>query len=171
MGKNSGKNKIEWGSKSFELRRSRGSENSPKAIDKDTTMFILMSQEVKDEGNKLFQSKDYEGAMLNYEKAIKLLPRNHIDVSHLRSNMAACYMQLGINEFPRAIHECNLALEVAPKYSKALLKRARCYEALNQLDLALNDVRTVLKLEPNNFMAAEIEGRVKTAIKKKYFCR
>ncbi|CAI9787392.1 unnamed protein product [Fraxinus pennsylvanica] len=81
--------------------------------------------------------------------------------------MAACYMQLGINEFPRAIHECNLALEVAPKYSKALLKRARCYEALNRLDLALNDVMTVLKMEPNNFMAAEIEGRVKTAIEKR----
>ncbi|KAL2465602.1 Octicosapeptide/Phox/Bem1p (PB1) domain-containing protein [Abeliophyllum distichum] len=167
MGKNSGKNKIEWGSKSFDFRQSRGSENSPRAIDKDTLVFISMSQELKDEGNRLFQRRDYEGAMLKYEKAIKLLPRNHVDVSHLRSNMAACYMQLGISEFPRAIHECNLALEVTPKYSKALLKRARCYEALNRLDLALRDVGTVLKMEPNNFMAAEIEGRLKTAIEKK----
>ncbi|KAL2482737.1 Octicosapeptide/Phox/Bem1p domain-containing protein [Forsythia ovata] len=167
MGKNSGKNKVEWGSKSFDFRQSRGSENSPRAIDKDTLVFISMSQELKDDGNRLFQRRDYEGAMLKYEKAIKLLPRNHIDVSHLRSNMAACYMQLGISEFPRAIHECNLALEVTPKYSKALLKRARCYEALNRLDLSLRDVGTVLKMEPNNFMAAEIEGRLKTAIEKK----
>ncbi|CAA2960128.1 protein PHOX1-like [Olea europaea var. sylvestris] len=167
MGKNSGKNKMEWGSKSFDLRQSRGNENNPRAMDKDTAVFILLSKELKDEGNRLFQSRDYEGAMLKYEKAINLLPRNHINVSHLRSNMAACYMQLGISEFPRAIHECNLALEVTPKYSKALLKRARCYEALNRLDLALRDVGMVLKMEPNNFMAAEIEGRVKTAIDKR----
>ncbi|EYU38313.1 hypothetical protein MIMGU_mgv1a002708mg [Erythranthe guttata] len=123
-----------------------------------------MSQELKIEGNGLFQTRDYEGAMLKYDKAIKLLPRSHVDVSYLRSNMAACYMQLGITEFPRAIHECNLALEVTPNYSKALLKRARCYEALNRLDLALRDVGTVLKTEPHNLMALEIQERVKRSI-------
>ncbi|KAJ6296259.1 hypothetical protein OIU78_024162 [Salix suchowensis] len=126
-----------------------------------------MSQELKEEGNKLFQKRDHEGAMLKYEKAIKLLPMNHTDVSYLRSNMAACYMQMGLSEYPRAIHECNLSLEVTPKYSKALLKRARCYEALNRLDLALRDVSTVLKMEPNNFMASEISERVKKTIEQK----
>ncbi|KAK6131875.1 hypothetical protein DH2020_034383 [Rehmannia glutinosa] len=162
MGRHSGKNKKSLGDKSSgesNVKQTKASENSPKTYDKDTAVFILMSQELKDEGNRLFQKRDYEGAMLKYEKAIKLLPRNHIDVSYLRSNMAACYMQLGITEYPRAIHECNLALEVTPKYSKALLKRARCYEALNRLDLALRDVGTVLKMEPNNLMAIEIAER------------
>jgi tetratricopeptide (TPR) repeat protein len=76
-------------------------------------------------------------------------------------------MQMGLSEYPRAIHECNLSLEVTPKYSKALLKRARCYEALNRLDLALRDVSTVLKMEPNNFMASEISERVKKTIEQK----
>ncbi|KAK3213068.1 hypothetical protein Dsin_017774 [Dipteronia sinensis] len=75
--------------------------------------------------------------------------------------MAACYMQVGLSEYPRAIHECNLALAVTPKYSKALIKRARCYEALNRLDLALRDVTMVLNIEPNNLMALEIAERVK----------
>ncbi|KAL6532705.1 hypothetical protein OROGR_013665 [Orobanche gracilis] len=127
----------------------------------DTAVFISMSQELKEDGNKLFQRRDYEGALIKYEKAIKLLPDDHVDISYLRSNMAECYMQLGINEYPMAIHECTLALEVTPKYSKALLKRARCYEALNMLDLALIDVRTVLKIERNNLMANEIEARLK----------
>lgn len=153
MGKQGGKKK-QLGAKS----------SSSRAYDEDTAVFISMSQELKDEGNKLFQKRDYEGAMLKYEKAIKLLPQNHIDVSHLHSNMAACYMQMGLSEYPRAIHECNLALEVTPKYSKALLKRARCYEALNRLDLALRDVTTVLRMEPNNIMATEISGRVKTTM-------
>ncbi|KAK4404199.1 protein PHOX1 [Sesamum angolense] len=168
MGKQSGKNKKSHGEKSGEsnFRQVKANENSARTYDKDTAVFILMSQELKDEGNRLFQKRDYEGAMLKYEKAIKLLPRNHIDVSYLRSNMAACHMQLGISEYPRAIHECNLALEVTPKYSKALLKRARCYEALNRLDLALRDVGTVLKIEPNNLMAIEIAERVKKTIER-----
>ncbi|PIN20325.1 Myosin assembly protein/sexual cycle protein [Handroanthus impetiginosus] len=166
MGRHGGKNKKSHGDKSSEsnLKIAKASENSPKAYEKDTAVFILMSQELKDEGNRLFQKRDYESAMLKYEKAIKLLPRNHIDVSYLRSNMAACYMQLGISEYPRAIHECNLSLEVTPKYSKALLKRARCYEALNRLDLARRDVGTVLKMEPNNLMAIEIAERVEKTI-------
>ncbi|PON68524.1 N-terminal acetyltransferase A, auxiliary subunit [Parasponia andersonii] len=170
MGKQDGKNKKQSGDKSGDSsgKQSKSGDNSsPKAFDRDTAVFISMSQELKDEGNKLFQKRDHEGAMLKYEKALKLLPRNHIDVSYLRSNMAACYMQMGLGEYPRAIHECNLALEVTPRYSKALLKRARCYEALNRLDLALRDVGTVLKMEPNNVMALEIAERVKTALEKK----
>lgn len=137
-------------------------ENNAKMYDKDTMVFISMAQELKEEGNKLFQTKDYEGGILKYQKALKLLPGNHLDVSYLHSNIAACYMQMGISDFPRAIHECNLALEVTPKYIKALLKRARCYEALNRLDLALRDVNTVLDTEPKNLMAAEILDRVKS---------
>ncbi|XP_076936113.1 protein PHOX1-like isoform X2 [Bidens hawaiensis] len=119
-----------------------------------------MARQFKEEGNKLFQTKCYETAKLKYQKALKLLPRNHLDVPYLHSNSAACYMQMGITNFPRAINECNLALEITPKYSKALLKRARCYEALNRLDLALNDVNMVLDIEPNNLMATEILERV-----------
>ncbi|KAK3001725.1 hypothetical protein RJ639_021783 [Escallonia herrerae] len=170
MGKQTGKNKKKQiGSKSGDsnVKHSKIAENSPKAYDKDMAVFISMSRELKEDGNKLFQKRDHEGAMLKYEKALKFLPRSHIDVSYLRSNMAACYMQMGLSEYPRAIHECNLALEVTPKYSKALLKRARCYEALNRLDLALRDVSTVLKMEPNNLMATEIADRVRTTIEKK----
>ncbi|PHU11275.1 hypothetical protein BC332_18205 [Capsicum chinense] len=158
--------KESW-KKSEKIRGKSGENSSPRAFDKDTAVFIAMSKELKDEGNKLFQKRDYEGAMMKYDKAIKLLPRIHIDVSYLRSNIAACYMQMGLSEYPRAIHECNLALEVTPKYSKALLKRARCYEALNRLDLAQRDVNRVLEMEPNNLMATEIAERVKTTIEQK----
>ncbi|KAD3067953.1 hypothetical protein E3N88_35833 [Mikania micrantha] len=137
------------------------------AYDNDTTVFISMAQELKEEGNKLFQTKYYEGAILKYQKALKLLPGNHLDVSYLHSNIAACYMQMGITDFPRAIHECDLALEITPNYSKALLKRSRCYEALNRLDLALRDVNMVLDIEPNNLMATEILDRVKSRMEDK----
>ncbi|KAG4944275.1 hypothetical protein JHK85_048921 [Glycine max] len=128
---------------------------SSSALDDDTAMFINMSQELREEGNRLFQKKDHEGAMLKYEKALKLLPKSHIDVAHLHTSMAVRYMQLGVGEYPRAISECNMALQVSPRYTKALLKRVKCYEALNRVDLAMRDVRVVLNLEPNNSMALE----------------
>ncbi|XP_023765624.1 protein PHOX1 [Lactuca sativa] len=165
MGKPTGKKKLQAGVE--KVVKQNKAERSSKQIDEDTAVFIQMSQELKEEGNKLFQKRDNEGAMLKYEKALKLLPGNHIDVASLRTNMAGCYMQMGIGEYPRAIHECNLALEVAPKYSKALLKRAKCYETLNKFEWALRDVRLVLGMEPNNVTAHEIEDSVKKAIQGK----
>ncbi|EPS66286.1 hypothetical protein M569_08489, partial [Genlisea aurea] len=163
MGKPAAKKKNQTGSKS----NHRHTKQSSKSFDEDTAIFMNMSREVKEEGNKLFQKRDYEGAILKYEKALKLLPANHIDVAYLHNNMAACYMQMGIGEFPVAINECNLALEVAPKYSKALLRRARCYEALNRLDFAVRDVDTVLSMEPNNSNALEFADRIRKGIEEK----
>lgn len=166
MGKPTGKNKIQVGSKSKDgnVKQTKVSDRTSKAFDEDTAVFITMSQELKEEGNKLFQKHDHEGAMLKYEKALKLLPKTHIDVAYLRSNMAACYMQMGLGEYPRAINECNLALEVSPKYSKALLKRAKCYDALNKRELALRDVNIVLSIEPNNLTALEIGDKLRKAL-------
>ncbi|EOA20051.1 hypothetical protein CARUB_v10000326mg [Capsella rubella] len=128
---------------------------------------VLVAQGFKEEGNKLFQKRDYDGAMFKYAEAIKILPKDHVEVSHVRSNMASCYMQLEPGEFVKAIHECDLALTVTPDYSKALLKRARCYEALNKLDLALRDVCMVSKLDPKNPMASEIADKLKRTLERK----
>ncbi|XVF48324.1 hypothetical protein PTKIN_Ptkin03bG0181000 [Pterospermum kingtungense] len=173
MGKPTGKKKIqEAAQRVVEANKqtkaaAAAADRTSKAFDEDTAIFINMSQELKEEGNRLFQKRDHEGAMLKYEKALNLLPKNHIDVAYLRSNMAACYMQMGLGEYPRAINECNLALEVSPKYTKALLKRARCYEALNRLDLAYRDVYNVLTIEPNNLSALEVSESVKKAMDEK----
>ncbi|OIV96472.1 hypothetical protein TanjilG_07864 [Lupinus angustifolius] len=160
MGKPTGKKKDPPTSNSKAKRAS-------KAFDEDTAVFINMSQELKEEGNKLSQKKDHEGAMLKYEKALSLLPKNHIDVAHLHTSMATCYMQLGLGEYPRAINECNLALQVSPRYSKAMLKRAKCYEALNRLDLALRDINLVLTVEPNNVSALEFRESLRKTMEEK----
>ncbi|KAE8718952.1 protein OS-9-like protein [Hibiscus syriacus] len=148
------------------MKQNKVGGNSSKSYDSDTAVFIAMSRELKEEGNKLFRKGDLEGAMVIYEKALKLLPKNHIDVCHLRTNIAACYMQMGLSEYPKAVLELNLALEVTPKYSKALVKRARCYESLNRPDLAFRDVNAVLNMEPNNTMALEISQRVRSSLEK-----
>ncbi|ESQ46601.1 hypothetical protein EUTSA_v10000057mg [Eutrema salsugineum] len=155
-GGGSGGNKT---GKSFDRSASKAA-----AFDEDMEIFINRAIELKEEGNKLFRKRDNEGAMLRYDKAVKLLPREHGDVAYLRTSMASCYMQMGLGEYPNAINECNLALEASPRYSKALLKRARCYEALNKLDFAFRDSRVVLNMEPENVSANEIFERVKKVL-------
>ncbi|KAJ3688789.1 hypothetical protein LUZ61_017953 [Rhynchospora tenuis] len=146
-------------------RNSQLSDQSPKC-DADASVFIDEAQKRKEEGNKLFQRRDYQRALIQYERAINILPKSHPDVAYLHSNMAACYMQMGPSEYRRAVHECDLALEVSPKYTKALLKRARCYEFLGRLDFANQDVDRVLNLEPNNLTALEISERIKPRLEK-----
>ncbi|XP_010445015.1 PREDICTED: uncharacterized protein LOC104727623 [Camelina sativa] len=138
--------------------------STSRAFDEDMEIFISRALELKEEGNKLFQKRDHEGAMLSFDKALKLLPKEHIDVAYLRTSMASCYMQMGLGEYPNAISECNLALEASPRYSKALLRRSRCYEALNKLDYAFRDARIVLNMEPENVSANEIFDRVKKVL-------
>ncbi|KAG2245284.1 hypothetical protein Bca4012_022614 [Brassica carinata] len=138
--------------------------SASRAFDEDMEIFITRASELKEEGNKLLQKRDNEGAMLCYDKAVKLLPKDHIDVAYLRTSMASCYMQMGLGEYPNAIRECNQALEASPRYSKALLRRGRCYEALNRLDYAFRDARIVLSMEPENAAANEVFERVKKGL-------
>ncbi|CAG7884899.1 unnamed protein product [Brassica rapa] len=141
--------------------------STSRAFDEDMEIFINRALELKEEGNKLFQKRDNEGAMLTYDKAVKLLPKEHIDIAYLRTSMASCYMRMGLGEYPNAINECNLALEASPRYSKALVRRSSCYEALNKLDYAFRDVRIVLNMEPENASANEVFERVKKALVEK----
>jgi tetratricopeptide (TPR) repeat protein len=131
------------------------------AVDEDDAVFIGLASELKEEGTRLFQTRDYEGAAFKFDKAIKLLPQGHNDVAFLHCNIAACYMHMNPEEYHRAIDECNSALDASPAYTKALLKRARCFEALDRLDLACRDAEKALSLEPNNVTASELYESIK----------
>ncbi|KAG8046959.1 hypothetical protein GUJ93_ZPchr0008g14160 [Zizania palustris] len=137
-------------------------------VDGDEEVFLELSRELKEEGGRLFNRRDYEGAAFKYDKAIQLLPRDgHVELAHLRSCIAQCYMRMSPGEYHRAIHECNLALEVAPRYSRALLRRAACFQALDRPDLAWSDVEAVLAWEPANRAAREISEKVKATLEEK----
>lgn len=45
--------------------------------------FLKRAHELKEEGNKNFQAKDYATALTNYEQAIKLTPKGHSDLATL----------------------------------------------------------------------------------------
>ncbi|KAI3740918.1 hypothetical protein L2E82_31393 [Cichorium intybus] len=138
--------------------------NGGVGIDLDSTLFLKRAHELKEEGNKRFQARDFVGALEQYENALKLTPKTHPDRAVYHSNRAACLMQMKPIDYKTVISECSMALQVQPRYIRALLRRARAFEAVKKFEMAMLDVQTILGAEPNNRDALEIARRLRAPI-------
>ncbi|KAK4347625.1 hypothetical protein RND71_033964 [Anisodus tanguticus] len=134
------------------------------SVDLDSSIFSKRAHELKEEGNRRFQSKDYVGALQQYENALKLTPKTHPDRAVFHSNRAACLMQMKPIEYDSVISECTMALQVQPCYVRARLRRARAFEAVGKYEMAMQDVQILLRAEPNHRDALEISGRLRMAL-------
>nr|GEV66760.1 hypothetical protein [Tanacetum cinerariifolium] len=124
-------------------------------------MLLKKAHDLKELGNIKFQSKDFPGALENYQDALKLTPETHPDRAVFHCNKAACLMQIKPIDYDKVISECSFALQAQPVYVRALLRRARAFEALGKQELAMMDVKTLLGLEPNHRDALEIALRLR----------
>ncbi|XP_030533211.1 protein CLMP1 [Rhodamnia argentea] len=139
----------------------------PKAnggVDLDSSVFLKRAHELKEEGNKRFQSKDYVGALEQYNNALNLMPKTHPDRAVFHSNRAACLMQMKPIDYETVIAECTMALQVQPRFVRALLRRARALEAIGKIEMAMQDVQVLLGSDPNNGDALEIARRLRMAL-------
>lgn len=134
------------------------------SIDLDSAVFLKRAHELKEEGNKRFQAKDYVGALDQYDNAIKLIPKTHPDRAVFHSNRAACMMQMRPIDYDSVISECTMALQVQPRFVRALLRRARAFEAIAKYDMAMADVQVLLGSDPNHGDALDIARRLRTAL-------
>lgn len=127
----------------------------------DSSIFLKRAHELKEEGNRRFQNKDYVNALEQYENALKLTPKMHPDRAVFHSNKAACLMQMKPIDYDSVIAECSLALHVQPRFARALLRRARAFEALGKYEMAMQDVQAILGPDPNHGDALETGRRLK----------
>ncbi|KAL6544710.1 Protein clmp1 [Orobanche minor] len=130
----------------------------------DSSLLVKRAHELKEEGNRMYQAKDYVGALQQYENAIKLTPKMHPDRATFHSNRAACLLQMKPIDYETVISECNLALEVQPRLVRALLRRARAFEAIGKTEKAMQDVQSLLIVEPNHADAMEFAERLRMAL-------
>lgn len=133
-------------------------------VDLDSSVFSMRAHELKEEGNRRFQSKDYLGALKQYEDALKLTPKTNPDRAVFHSNRAACLMHIKPIDYDSVISECTFALQVQPQFVRALLRRARTYEAIGKYELAMLDVQTLLSTDSDNHDVLEIAERLSTAV-------
>ncbi|GLE08386.1 hypothetical protein PINS_up019547 [Pythium insidiosum] len=107
------------------------------------------------EGNALFSAKQFQAALEKYSAGLALSPPRDSDPNDeddaaqtrlLRSNRAACYLQL--EQYSAAVADCSLVLDAEPQNEKARYRRAQAHVAMGNYADAFRDVRLVLQLHP-----------------------
>uniref|UniRef100_A0A8C9R3N4 Translocase of outer mitochondrial membrane 70 homolog A (S. cerevisiae) n=1 Tax=Scleropages formosus TaxID=113540 RepID=A0A8C9R3N4_SCLFO len=102
------------------------------------------AQAAKNRGNKYFKAGKYEQAIQCYTEAISLCPKEQKgDLSTFFQNRAAAYEQ----QWSEVVHDCSRAVELNPRYVKALFRRAKAQERLDNKKECLEDVTAVCILE------------------------
>ncbi|KAK8114369.1 tetratricopeptide [Apiospora kogelbergensis] len=76
------------------------------------------AESYKAAGNKFFKEKDYRNAIIQYSRAVELIPTS----ATFLSNRAAAYMSNG--QYEAALEDCNRAVDRDPTNAKFLLRLA-----------------------------------------------
>lgn len=104
------------------------------------------AQKYKIQGNEKFKKGQYDEAITLYNKAINTIPPEYkTDLATFYQNRAAAYEQL--KKWSSVIADCSQAIELNHKYEKALFRRAKAEEMLNDWENALDDVTSVCILQ------------------------
>ncbi|KAG9348919.1 hypothetical protein JZ751_029236 [Albula glossodonta] len=104
------------------------------------------AQAAKNKGNKYFKASKYEQAIQCYTEAISLCPKDQKgDLSTFYQNRAAAYEQQ--MKWAEVVQDCSQAVELNPRYVKALFRRAKAQERLDKKKECLEDVTAVCILE------------------------
>lgn len=100
----------------------------------------------KNDGNAKFKSGKFNEAIELYDKAIETCPKsNPIDLSTFYQNRAAAYEQL--KKWSSVKADCTAALALNARYVKALCRRAKANENMNDLTGSLEDITATCILE------------------------
>jgi len=98
-------------------------------------------------GNELYDKGDYEGALLNYDRAIQLEP----DFGGAYLNRGNARSDLGDNQ--GAFADFNQALKINPNDADAYIVRGLARQQLGDSQGALADFNQALKINPNDAKA------------------
>eukprot|EP00877_Chromochloris_zofingiensis_P001372 jgi/Chrzof1/11235/Cz05g28300.t1 len=126
---------------------------------------IDKAEAAKAEGNQLYVQEQYELAADKYWQAIDLVSPTTQQRSVYFANLAACYVKMG--QHKQAIEQCTSALAIDPVYIKALMRRSGAFQALDDLEHALQDAKRVLELDADNTWAKRIVQQLEPVVQER----
>lgn len=101
----------------------------------------------KEKGNEAFKRSEWDEAIAQYTKAIKLGEQEkHKELAIYYKNRAAAYLK--IEAYERAYSDCTKSLELQANDQKALFRRVQALEALERFEEAYKDARTIWNNDP-----------------------
>eukprot|EP01060_Flectonema_neradi_P020517 TRINITY_DN2802_c1_g1_i1.p1 TRINITY_DN2802_c1_g1~~TRINITY_DN2802_c1_g1_i1.p1 ORF type:complete len:314 (+),score=70.57 TRINITY_DN2802_c1_g1_i1:80-943(+) len=126
---------------------------------------LSWAEEMKEAGNTLFKQQNYSEAYDKYSEALQTAPKSAAEErSRYYCNRAACSTH---SEDWRAVEkDCTEALQLTPKYEKALLRRLKACELLGGDDLykALEDAEALAEIHPRNSTYSQAVSRLKPIV-------
>eukprot|EP01088_Endostelium_zonatum_P020916 TRINITY_DN7943_c0_g1_i1.p1 TRINITY_DN7943_c0_g1~~TRINITY_DN7943_c0_g1_i1.p1 ORF type:complete len:209 (-),score=53.19 TRINITY_DN7943_c0_g1_i1:131-757(-) len=120
---------------------------------------VKQAESYKEQGNKEYSAKNWDGAVEYYTKAIDLQPDN----ATYYGNRAASQIMLGL--YNKALKDSLTALEKDPNFTKAHLRAAKCYFTLGDFPNAKKHYSQVLVSEPSNTEAKTNVSNITTILK------
>jgi len=121
-----------------------------KIDDSSIGMFNISTPEAEeaqknlDLGISQFEKGEYRQAIVNYTKAIEIVP----DLPQAYFDRGLAYFRDG--NLDEAIDDYSKAIEIDPNYSEVYANRGSAYYFKNELNKALVDFNSAIKIEPKN---------------------
>jgi tetratricopeptide (TPR) repeat protein len=107
------------------------------------------AEEEKRQRRRACEKVDEKPSTPSQVKKFQVPPHEHGNkLAIYHSNRAACLLHL--RRYEEAIADCNIAILLNPKYTKAFLRRSNANEALERTEDALQDAKEALALDPTN---------------------
>ncbi|XP_049901721.1 sperm-associated antigen 1 [Epinephelus moara] len=114
---------------------------------------LLLANREKDKGNEAFRANDYEEAVAYYSRSLSIIPTV---VAY--NNRAQA--EINLKHWHNAMRDCLSVLELEPANMKALLRRATVYNHMGNFQMAAEDLRVVLRKEPQNAAATKLLSEI-----------
>ncbi|XP_037641490.1 sperm-associated antigen 1-like isoform X1 [Sebastes umbrosus] len=110
---------------------------------------LLLANREKDKGNEAFRANDYEEAVAYYSRSLSIIP----NVAAYNNRAQA---EINLKHWHNAMRDCLRVLKLEPGNMKALLRRATIYSHMGNFQMAAEDLRVVLRKEPQNAAATKL---------------
>jgi len=118
----------------------------------------------KEEGNTAFKAGNLDEAYKLYSEALLIDPCNRSTNAKLYFNRATVASRQ--KKTSDCLADCDKALELDPGYTKALLRRAKCYMETEQYEEAVRDYESVFKSDKSNMEYRQLLQEAKLELKK-----
>lgn len=119
---------------------------------------------LKEKGNALFKSGDYQQAVDIYTSALDVALEDREVLLAVLSNRAACFLKL--ERYQDCIDDCSAALEINGSQPKPYYRRATAHESTGDLQSAFKDLSKLIQIDPKNVEGIKAMRRVKAALEK-----
>jgi len=146
-------------------------------LNKNLDKVLDIAKEVKDLGNTFFKDKEFAKALKKYKKALRYIEylRDELgtteedEESKIRTvqvpiTLNTSLMHFKLKDYENAQKMAQSVIEVDDKNPKAYYRRAQALSAMGDLQGALNDYKTAIKLNPQDKNLRAEFDRVKKTI-------